>query len=75
MGGFSAGGQEVWRENLRKMVSMAKSLATLGSGRVWVGAALGCSGYMVGPRVGLGAGCPWWPLEAHPEAQGRFSFR
>lgn len=51
MGGFSVEGQEVWWENL-KMVSMAKSLATLGSERVWGG----CSVYMVGPRAGLGAG-------------------
>lgn len=41
----------MWWENL-KMVSMAKSLATLGSERVWGG----CSVYMVGPRAGLGAG-------------------
>ena len=50
MVGFLAGRQEAW-ENLRKMVSMVKSLARLGSERAWGGC---CPGY-----AGWGSGQIW----------------
>lgn len=62
-------------ENSRKMLSVAKAWPEWDLSECGVGAALGCWMGRVGPRPGLGVGCPWWQLVARSEAQGRFLFR